>query len=80
MKKNKIILLPATLSLTAMILAGCGQKSSEETTPGAPAPTNSAGEQPMPGATVTNNVIAPPTASPVITNSPDTNNPTATNQ
>ena len=77
---KKTILLPATLALTAMMLSGCGQKHSEENTPGTPAPTNSADERPMPEAVVSNNVTAPPAASPVPTNTPDTNNPAVTNQ
>jgi len=68
--------------LAILTLAGCGHHAEENS----PASTNSLGEQPMPGATVSNNAAASPavtwitTNNPVFTNSSDTNIPAATNQ
>ena len=67
------ILRSATLTLAVAILAGCGRNSTEENLP---ASTNSAGGQPLPGATVSNNVVTPP----AVPNPGNTNNPSATNQ
>lgn len=76
--KMKASLL-AALTLAAMALAGCGKQNSEQNTSSAPEIANPAGEQPasiqpMPGAQVSNNAVAPTPSS-----SGDTNNPTATN-
>jgi hypothetical protein len=70
------ILLPAMLSLAVMTLAGCGQHESDNSTP---ATTNSAAQEPMPGATDTNNATVPPAAAPSDTNSPAASS-TNTNQ
>ncbi len=66
--KTKII-FPAMLSLAVMTLAGCGQRESENSTP---ATTNSAAEEPMPGANDTSNSTVP-----LATVLPDTNSPAA---
>ncbi len=50
----------AGLLLAAITLAGCGHGSTGENPP---ASTNSAGEQPMPGTTVSNNAATPPAVS-----------------
>jgi predicted small lipoprotein YifL len=63
----------AILALAMAALAGCARQS-EENSP--PAATNSAGGQPMPGATVSNNAATPP----AVTNPGNTNYPSATNQ
>lgn len=67
------ILCSAILTLAVAILAGCDRNTTEENPPAA---TNSAGGQPMPGATVSNNVVTPP----AVPNPGTTNNPSATNQ
>lgn len=51
------IMLPTVLSLAVLALAGCGQQPAENKTP--PAATNSAANQAMPGAAVSNNVVTP---------------------
>jgi len=67
--------------LAVMALAGCERHS--EYNP--PATTNTAVDQPMPGASVSNNVVIPPAPnpgepnSPATTNSPGTTNPPAAN-
>ncbi|MDD5141578.1 MAG: hypothetical protein PHY43_15115 [Verrucomicrobiales bacterium] len=77
--KTKIILL-AGLALAALTFVGCGHQSEDN----APASTNSAGDQPMPGASVSNNAITPPgaawnnTNNPALTNWSGTNNSGAT--
>jgi uncharacterized lipoprotein YbaY len=83
--KKKIIML-AGLALAAMALVGCGHHSEDNNNP---APTNSADNQPMPGAAASNNVnntAVPPgvawnnTNNPAPTNQPGSNNPSATNR
>jgi predicted small lipoprotein YifL len=67
------ILCWAMLTLAVAALAGCGRNSTDENPP---ASTNSAGGQPMPGATVSNNVVTPPS----VPNPGNTNSSSATNQ
>ncbi len=76
--KMKALLL-AALSLTVMAVAGCGKQNAEENTPGTPEMTNTAvgqppSAQPMPGAEVSNNAVAPTPSG-----AGDTNIPAATN-
>jgi len=71
--KTKILLLPIMMAVGVAALAGCGHNSTDENPP---ASTNSAGGQPMPGATVSNNVVTPP----AVPNPGNPNNPSATNQ
>jgi len=64
--KNRILLMAAPV-LAVVMLAGCGQQSSENNTP---ATSNPAGGQQAPNAVDTN--------TPAATNSPGTNSPPAT--
>ena len=78
MKSN---LFPLTMMALAMVIsAGCEHQA--ENNP--PALTNSAGDQPMPGVTASNDVTPPSmmesNAAPVLTHWPGTNNPSGTNQ
>ena len=79
----KIAILPlAMAALATIFLAGCERQSENDTT----ISTNSASEQPMPGASTSNNVTIPPpvpdnnTNNPAVTNWSNTNNTSATNQ
>jgi uncharacterized lipoprotein YajG len=80
----KIVTLSSAMAALAAIffLAGCERQSGNDTT----VSTNSASEQPMPGASASNNVPTPPavpdnnTNNPAVTNWSNTNNPSGTNQ
>ena len=79
----KIAILPlAMMALVATALAGCERQSENNTT----VSTNSASEQPAPGANASNSVITTPaipddnTNNPANTNWSNTNSASATNQ
>ncbi len=71
--KRKILIVALSAAAVAL-LCGCGQNSASNTTPDRAVP---AMNQTIPGGTTSNEVVAPPVATPATTNSPGATNPPA---